>query len=60
MNHFNKDAQCRNCCHKEYCYANTGWDERAQTCMVYNIKEKRWVVDRLAVKERMRIKGKLV
>ena len=39
MKHFNKDARCRNCCHKEYCYANTGWDERAQTCTVYNVKE---------------------
>lgn len=48
MKHFNKDARCRNCCHKEYCYANTGWDERAQTCAVYNVKEKRSVVDKAA------------
>ena len=46
MKHFNKDARCGNCCHKEYCYANSLWDERAQTCTAYNVKEKRDIVDK--------------
>ena len=35
---------CEKCCHRPYCYANTGWFERAETCSAYNDPDKKDIV----------------
>lgn len=44
MKHVNYNASCRYCIHKEYCYAYSAWDDRAQTCVAYNVEEKKDIV----------------
>ena len=44
MEHVNYNASCRDCCHRDYCYAYTGWSERAQTCIAYNQREAKYIV----------------